>query len=181
MYIKKSEVFFIKAKGMQINENIRDPQVRLIGADGEQLGIVSSADALDKAENLNLDLVLISPAANPPVCKIMDYKKYCFEQERRMKEAKKNQKIVDVKEIQLSIRIEDNDFKTKLNRAIKFLSGGDKVKVRVRFRGREITHPELGMELTARFFDGCKEVSSIEKPAKLDGRNIIMILAPKAV
>lgn len=179
--IKFSEVFSIKkSNGMQLNEDIRDDQIRLIGADGAQLGIYSSKDALDLAAAKGLDLVKIAPTANPPVCKIMDYSKYCFEQAKREKEAKKNQKTVSVKEIQLSIRIETNDFNTKLNHALKFLKGGDKVKVSLRFRGREITRPELGLEMMQRFASGCEEIASIEKPAKHEGRNIIMVLAPKA-
>lgn len=164
---------------MQLNEDIRDPQVRLIGADGAQLGIYSSKDALEMANGKGLDLVKIAPMATPPVCKIMDYSKYCFEQAKREKEAKKNQKVISVKEIQLSIRIETNDFNTKLNHALRFLKGGDKVKVSLRFRGREITRPELGLEMMQRFAEGCKEFANIEKPAKVDGRNIIMVLAPK--
>ena len=131
------------------------------------------------ANGKGLDLVKIAPMATPPVCKIMDYSKYCFEQAKREKEAKKNQKVISVKEIQLSIRIETNDFNTKLNHALRFLKGGDKVKVSLRFRGREITRPELGLEMMQRFADGCKELANIEKPAKVDGRNIIMVLAPK--
>lgn len=164
---------------MQLNEDIRDLQVRLIGADGAQLGIYSSKDALEMANGKGLDLVKIAPMATPPVCKIMDYSKYCFEQAKREKEAKKNQKVISVKEIQLSIRIETNDFNTKLNHALRFLKGGDKVKVSLRFRGREITRPELGLEMMQRFAEGCKELANIEKPAKVDGRNIIMVLAPK--
>ena len=164
---------------MQLNEDIRDPQVRLIGADGAQLGIYSSKDALEMANGKGLDLVKIAPMAIPPVCKIMDYSKYCFEQAKREKEAKKNQKVISVKEIQLSIRIETNDFNTTLNHALRFLKGGDKVKVSLRFRGREITRPELGLEMMQRFAEGCKELANIEKPAKVDGRNIIMVLAPK--
>lgn len=164
---------------MQLNEDIRDPQVRLIGADGAQLGIYSSRDALEMANGKGLDLVKIAPMATPPVCKIMDYSKYCFEQAKREKEAKKNQKVISVKEIQLSIRIETNDFNTKLNHALRFLKGGDKVKVSLRFRGREITRPELGLEMMQRFAQGCEELANVEKPAKVDGRNIIMVLAPK--
>ena len=173
-------MFFIKSNGIQLNEDIRDTQVRLIGSDGVQLGIYSAKDALSLANGKGLDLVKIAPMANPPVCKIMDYSKYCFEQAKREKEAKKNQKTFSVKEIQLSIRIETNDFNTKLNHALKFLKGGDKVKVSLRFRGREITRPELGLEMMKRFSDGCEELAVIEKQAKLDGRNIIMVLAPKA-
>lgn len=164
---------------MQLNEDIRDEQVRLIGADGAQLGIYTSKDALALANGKGLDLVKIAPMATPPVCKIMDYSKYCFEQAKREKEARKNQKVISVKEIQLSVRIETNDFNTKLNHALKFLKGGDKVKVSLRFRGREITRPELGLEMMQRFSAGCEEFANVEKQAKVDGRNIIMVLAPK--
>ena len=172
-------MFSINAKGMQVNEDIRDAQVRLVDEDGSQLGMYSSKDAQKLAFSKNLDLVKIAPMANPPVCKLMDYNKYCFEQVKREKEAKRNQKVVVVKEVQLSIRIEENDFKTKLNHAIKFLKNGDKVKVVLRFRGREVTRPELGLDLMAKFLENCNEYAVVEKPAKLDGRNIIMVLAPK--
>ena len=164
---------------MQLNEDIRDEQVRLIGPDGAQLGIYTSKDALALANGKGLDLVKIAPMATPPVCKIMDYSKYCFEQAKREKEARKNQKVISVKEIQLSVRIETNDFNTKLNHALKFLKGGDKGKVSLRFRGREITRPELGLEMMQRFSAGCEEFANVEKQAKVDGRNIIMVLAPK--
>ena len=173
-------MFSINIKGMQINQDIKDAEVRLVGADGSQLGMYSSKDAFKMALDNDMDLVKIAPKANPPVCKIMDYNKFCFEQLKKEKEAKKNQRVTVVKEIQLSIRIESNDFKTKLNHALKFLANGDKVKVSLRFRGREITRPELGLDLMKRFFEECKEVASVEKPAKLDGRSIIMVLAPLA-
>lgn len=164
---------------MQVNEEIRDPQVRLVGDDGAQLGIFSAKDAQKLAIQKGLDLVKIAPSATPPVCKLMDYSKYCFEQSKKEKEIKKNQKVVAIKEVQLTLKIENHDLNTKLNHAVRFLTGGDKVKVALRFRSREINHPEWGTELMAKFFDGCKEVGVIEKPAKLDGRNMIMILAPK--
>ncbi|MDF2685456.1 MAG: translation initiation factor [Clostridia bacterium] len=166
---------------MQVNEEIRDSQIRLIDADGEQLGIYTSRDAQKLAISKGLDLVKIAPQGSPPVCKIMDYSKYCFEQIKREKEAKRNQKIVVVKEVQLSVKIEDHDLDTKLNHALKFLDNGDKVKVALRFRGREITRPELALQLMSRFAERCAELCSIEKPAKLDGRNMIMVLAPKNV
>lgn len=127
----------------------------------------------------NQDLVMISPNAKPPVCKIMDYGKYRFEQARREKEKKKNQKIVDTKEVRLSLNIDTHDFNTKLNHALKFLSKGDKVKVSIRFRGREMGHPELGTEIMKRFSEACAEAAVVEKPAKLEGRNMLMFLAPK--
>lgn len=164
---------------MQLNEEIRDAQIRLVGADGEQLGLMSAKDAQKLAVQQGLDLVKIAPSATPPVCKLMDYSKYCFEQTKREKEAKKNQKTSDVKEVQLSATIESHDFNTKLNHGIKFLTNGDKVKVALRFRSREILHPEIGTVLMDRFKEGCKDVGVIEKPAKLDGRNMIMVLAPK--
>ena len=164
---------------MQVNEEIRDAQIRLVGNDGEQLGIMSSKDAQKLAAQQGLDLVKIAPAAVPPVCKLMDYSKYCFEQAKREKEARKNQKTANVKEVQLSLAIETHDFNTKLNHGIRFLTSGDKVKVALRFKSREIQHPEMGTALMERFSDGCKEVGVIEKPAKLDGRNMIMVLAPK--
>ena len=165
----------------QINEDIRDKEVRVISATGEQLGIMSAVAALQIAEESDLDLVKISPNAIPPVCKIMDYSKYCFEQAKREKEARKNQRIVSVKEVQLSVRIEQHDLETKQNHALRFLKGGDKVKVSLRFRSREIQHPELGQEVMERFAQACSELGVVEKPAKLEGRNMIMILAPKPV
>ncbi len=171
---------FINAKTMQINEDIRDAQVRLVGSDGEQMGIFSAKDAQKMAIQKGLDLVKIAPQATPPVCKLMDYSKYCFEQAKKAKEQKKSQKTVSVKEVQLTIKIADHDLNTKLNHAIRFLNDGDKVKVALRFKSREILHPEWGTELMARFARGCGDLGVIEKPAKLDGRNMIMVIAPKA-
>ena len=142
---------------------------------------MSSKDALAKAVESDLDLVLIAPQATPPVCKIMDYGKYCFEQAKREKEAKKNQKVVDTKEIRLGLSIDTHDFETKGNHAIKFIKSGDKVKVSIRFRGRELGHPEIGTEIMKRFADYCSEVAVVEKPAKMEGRNMFMFLAPKPV
>ena len=140
---------------------------------------MSSVQALKLAGESNLDLVMISPNAVPPVCKIMDYGKYRFEQARREKEKRKNQKIVDIKEVRLSLNIDTHDFNTKLNHALKFLSKGDKVKVSVKFRGRELGHPELGMEIMNRFSEACAEAAVVEKQPKLEGRNMLMFLAPK--
>lgn len=162
-----------------INEEIRDSEVRVIDSDGSQLGIMSGADALDKAAAKNLDLVKISPQANPPVCKIMDYGKYRFELAKREKENRKNQKIVSLKEVRLSPSIDDHDFETKLKNACKFLKSGDKVKVSVRFRGREIHHARLGEELLARFAEGVGELGTVDKKAKLEGKNMAMIITPK--
>ena len=165
-------------KEMQINEQIRDREVSVISSTGEQLGIMSAKDALKKAEEKNLDLVKIAPTAKPPVCKIMDYGKYRFEQAKREKEARKNQKVVEIKEIRLSLNIDTHDFQTKVNHAEKFLKAGNKVKVSIRFRGREMAHPELGLTSMEKFAEACSEFSSIEKPAKLEGRQMLMFLAP---
>lgn len=140
-----------------------------------------SSKALAMAEAANLDLVKIAPQAQPPVCKIMDYGKYRFEQAKREKEAKKNQKFVDIKEIRLSLNIDTHDFNTKLNHAQKFIKGGDKVKVSIRFRGREMGHPELGTEIMKKFAEACSEFAVVEKQAKLEGRNMLMFLAPRPV
>ena len=163
----------------QINDEIRDKELRIIDTDGSQLGIMSASEALDKAAEKNLDLVKISPMAKPPVCKIMDYGKYRFEQAKREKEARKNQHIVDIKEIRLSLNIDTHDFETKRNHALRFISEGNKVKVSIRFRGREMGHPELGQEIMQRFAGAMSEVANAEKPAKLEGRTMLMFLAPK--
>ncbi len=162
-----------------INEEIRDKEVRLIGSNGEQLGIVSSAEAQRLADESNLDLVKIAPQAKPPVCKIMDYGKHKFELAKREKENRKNQKVSNVKEVRLTPNIDDHDFNTKLNQAVKFLKAGDKVKVSVRFRGREITHSSLGRDLLIRFRSGVEEVGMSDKDIKMEGRNMAMVLSPK--
>ena len=169
----------ISSKEHLINEEIRDKEVRVIDSDGSQLGIMSPKDALKKAYDKDLDLVKISPNAQPPVCKIMDYGKYKFDQLKREKENKKNQKTVEIKEIRLGLSIDTHDFETKGRHAIKFLNSGNKVKVSIRFRGREMGHPEIGYDTMSRFAEFCSEYASIEKPAKLDGRNMLMFLAPK--
>lgn len=163
---------------MLINEQIREKEVRVVSADGEQLGVMSSKDALELAESKGLDLVNIAPTAKPPVCKIMDYGKYKFELQKREKLNRKNQKVVNIKEVQLSPSIDTNDFNTKCNHAKKFLKSGDKVKVCVRFRGRELTHSEIGEVLLNRFAEQCSEEGTVERPAKLEGRNMVMFLAP---
>jgi len=167
------------SKEQQINEEIRDKEVRLIDADGTQLGVMSGQQAMDKAIEKNLDLVKIAPQASPPVCKIMDYGKYRFEQSKREKEAKKNQHIVDIKEIRLSLNIDVHDFNTKAGHAKRFLQSGDKVKASIRFRGRELGHPEHGLEIMKRFAIELEEYANVERPAKLDGRHMLMFLAPK--
>ncbi|NMP36705.1 MAG: translation initiation factor IF-3 [Clostridiales bacterium] len=164
---------------MQINEEIRDKELRVISESGEQLGMMSAKDALKLAVNQNLDLVKIAPQASPPVCKIMDYGKYRFEQAKREKEARKNQKIVEIKEIRLSLNIDTHDFDTKANHARKFLSDGDKVKVSIRFRGREMAHAENGKGIMEKFAVACEEFGTVEKAAKLEGRSMLMFMAPK--
>ncbi len=171
--------FVISKQEIQINEDIRDNELRIISASGEQLGIMSAKEALDLAAKEDLDLVKIAPQAKPPVCKIMDYGKYRFEQAKREKEARKNQKIIDTKEVRLTLNIDTHDFNTKLNNAVKFLNHGDKVKVSIRFRGREMGHSEFGYDLMKRFAEACEENAVITKPAKLEGRNMLMFLAPK--
>lgn len=153
----------------------------MIGADGAQLGIMSARDALNLAAEKNLDLVKIAPQATPPVCKIIDYGKYRFEQAKREKEAKKNQRVVEIKEIRLSLNIDTHDFETKRNHAIRFLNDGNKVKVSIRFRGREMGHLELGADIMKRFAESLADTANVDKPAKLEGRNMLMFLAPKPV
>lgn len=162
-----------------INEQIRDKQVRVIGESGEQIGIMSAKEAYFLAKDKNLDLVKIAPQAKPPVCKIVDYGKYKYEQARRDKEARKKQKIINVKEVRLSPNIEKNDISTKMNQANKFLSKGDKVKVTVRFRGRELAHTKVGRELLQEFADGLSEIAQIEKPPKMEGKSMVMFLTQK--
>ena len=171
--------FNIGKQELQINEEIRDKELRIIGSNGEQLGIMSASQALSKAESMNLDLVKIAPQAKPPVCKIMDYGKYRFEQAKREKEARKNQHVVDVKEIRLSLNSDTHDFNTKLAHAKRFVEAGNKIKVSIRFRGREMGHPELGMDVMQKFAESCAEFANIEKPAKLEGRSMLMFLGPK--
>ena len=173
------EVLTIAKLDHQLNEEIRDKEVRLIGADGAQLGIVSAAQANEMAEEQGLDLVKISPNAVPPVCKIMDYSKFCFDQKKREKEAKKNQRVVEIKEIRMSPSIDTNDFNTKAKSAVKFLKDGNRVKVSVRFRGREMAHTNLGEKLLMEFADACAETATMEKNPKLEGRFMGMFLAPK--
>ena len=173
-------MYTISKKELLINDEIREKEVRVIGAEGEQLGVMSSADALRKAEEEELDLVLIAPQGNPPVCRIMNYGKYRFEQAKREKEARKNQKQAELKEIQMSLNIDTNDFNTKVNQAIKFLKGGDKVKLRVRFRrARELTHMNLGEDLMKKFVEACAEYGGTEKAAVLEGKNYMIVISPK--
>lgn len=169
----------ISNKEHQINEDIRDKELRVIDVDGTQLGILSAEEALDIAFKKDLDLVKIAPQATPPVCRIMDYGKFCFEQTKREKEAKKNQKVIDIKEVRMSSTIDTHDFNTKVNQAIKFLKGGDKLKVSVRFRKRTVAHPQFGEELLMKFKEAVSEVGVVDKPSKMEGRSLVMFVAPK--
>ena len=163
-----------------VNEQIRAKEVRVISDTGEQLGIMSSREALAIAEERDLDLVLIAPNAKPPVCKVMNYGKYCFEQAKKAKENKKKQKTMEIKEIRLSLNIDVHDFNTKLKHAERFLKAGNKVKCSIRLRGREMGHSDMGVQTMKRFAEACEEFANVEKPAKLEGRNMIMFLAPKS-
>jgi translation initiation factor IF-3 len=174
-----SEVFTIANAVHQINEEILDKEVRLIGDQGEQLGIMSVEEALRIATEHELDLVKIAPGSNPPVCKIMDYGKFRFEQAKKEKEAKKNQRVIEIKEIRMSPGIDTNDFNTKLKNAQKFLNDGDRVKVSVRFRGREMAHTEIGADLLKDFAAKCAEIANMDKMPKLEGRSMSMFLSPK--
>ena len=163
----------------ELNEDIRDREIRLIGDQGEQLGIMSAAEALKIADEQGLDLVKISPQAVPPVCKLMNYGKYRFEQSKREKEARKNQHVVEIKEIRMSPGIDVGDFNTKLKNAQKFIADGNRVKVSVRFRGREMAHTDIGRDLLERFAAQCAETANLDKPAKLEGRMMSIFLSPK--
>ena len=162
-----------------INEQIRDKEVRLIGADGEQIGIVSSKEAQKMAAEKNLDLVKIAPQAKPPVCKIMDYGKYKFDAAKKEKEARKKQKTISVKEVRLSASIEKHDFETKMRNAVKFLKSGDKVKISVVFRGREMMHTHRGNELLEQAMTFVEEVGTVEAKPKLEGRAMVIVVVPK--
>ncbi len=163
----------------QINGEIRDREVRLISETGEMLGVMSSREALRLAEEADLDLVKISPNAVPPVCKIMDYGKYKFEMAKKEKENRRNQKIVEIKEVQLSMTIDVGDLAVKAKQATKFLEQGNKVKVTIRLRGRQMAHANLGKDVIMNFYEGLKELAVIEKPLNMEGRNLILILAPQ--
>ncbi len=162
-----------------INEQIRDKEIRLIGEDGEQLGIMSAKEAMKLAREADLDLVKIAPTAKPPVCKIIDYGKYRYELARKEKEAKKKQKVIEVKEIRLSPNIEENDINTKANMARKFLTKGDKVKVALRFRGREMAHVQSSKHVLDDFAEKLSDIAVVDKAPKLEGRSMIMFLAEK--
>ncbi|WP_042223267.1 translation initiation factor IF-3 [Oceanobacillus manasiensis] len=163
---------------MNVNEKIRAREVRLIDSNGDQLGVKSRQEALEIAQTRNLDLVLVAPNEKPPVCRIMDFGKFRFEQQKKEKEARKKQKIINVKEVRFTPGIGDHDFETKLKNARKFLEKGDKVKAAVRFRGRAITHKELGREVLDRFAEEVKDIATIETKPKMEGRNMFMMIAP---
>ena len=167
-----------KSNELEINEQIRDKEIRLIGADGAQMGIMSPRDALKMAIDKDLDLVKVAPQAKPPVCKILDYGKYRFEMQKKEKEAKKNQKVVELKEIRLSLNIDTNDFNTKVNQAAKFLQQGHKLKVSIRFRGREMAHTSLCLDVHKRFDEALAGKAVIDKQPKLEGRSMMMFMSP---
>ena len=173
------EVLTIAKFDHQLNEEIQDKELRVIGEDGAQLGIMSAEAANALAEEQGLDLVKISPNATPPVCKIMDYSKFCYDQKKKEKDNKKNQKVVEIKEIRMSPSIDTNDLNTKIKAAQKFLTDGNRVKVSVRFRGREMAHTDIGEKLLLNFADACAEIASMEKNPKLEGRFMAIFLAPK--
>ncbi|MDO4280997.1 MAG: translation initiation factor IF-3 [Peptococcaceae bacterium] len=168
----------IISKELRVNEGIRCREVRVIDDKGEQVGVMNPRDGLKLAEERGLDLVEVSPGAKPPVCRIMDYGKYRYEQNKKERETRKNQKVISIKEVKLRPNIEDHDFYTKVRNASKFLEAGNKVKVTIMFRGREITRPDAGKELCQRVADELAEVAKIEKPAKVEGRNMTMMLVP---
>jgi len=172
------EVKFI-ARDHRINENIRVKEIRVVDEDGNQLGVLQTREALKLAEEKQLDLVEIAPQAKPPVCRIMDYGKFKFEQSKREKEARKNQRIINIKEVKLRPNIDDHDFEVKAKNAIRFLKDGDKVKLTIMFRGRQIVHPDLGKKLLLRMAEQVTELANVERQPKLEGKNMIMILAPK--
>ena len=165
---------------LMINEEIRDREVRVVDQNGEQLGVMSSRDALALAEERQLDLVKIAPQARPPVCKLMDYGKYRFEQSKKEREFRKNQKVITVKEVRLSATIEDHDVDVKFRNAVKFLKDGNKVKVTIRFRGRQITHSEIGRQVMTEFAERIKEYGTVDKPPQIEGRNMSMFISPRA-
>jgi len=166
-------------EGPRVNGSIRAPKVRCIDPDGNQLGVIDTRDALVKAEDFGLDLVEVQPNADPPVCKILDYGKYKYEAQKRANEARKKQKIIEVKEIKFRPNIDEHDYQVKMRNVNKFLSGGDKVKVTLRFRGREMAHQELGANVLARVRDETEEIAKVEAMPKMEGRQMVMVLAPR--
>ena len=171
--------WIVISKDMYVNEGIRARELRLIDHNGEQLGVKTRNEALELAARVNLDLVLVAPQAKPPVARIMDYGKFKFEQQKKDREIRKNQKVISVKEVRLSPTIDEHDFQTKLRAGQKFLEKGDKVKASIRFKGRAITHKEIGQKVLDRFAEACAEISSVEQKAKMEGRSMFLVLAPK--
>ena len=167
------------AKDMMVNDGIRARELRLIDQNGEQLGVKSKAEALQIAERANLDVVLVAPNAKPPVARIMDYGKYRFEQQKKDREARKKQKVINIKEVRLSPTIDVNDFNTKLRNARKFLEKGDKLKASIRFKGRAITHKEIGQKVLDRLAEETADLASVEQKPKMDGRSMFLVLSPK--
>jgi translation initiation factor IF-3 len=167
------------SKDMYVNDGIRARELRIIDQNGEQLGVKTRNEALEIAANVNLDLVLVAPQAKPPVARIMDYGKFKFENQKKDRETRKNQKIIVLKEVRLSPTIDEHDFQTKLRNAIKFLEKGDKVKASIRFKGRAITHKEIGQRVLDRFAEACAEVSTVEQKPKMEGRSMFLVLQPK--
>ena len=164
--------------GPRVNDKIRAPEIRLIGADGENVGVVSPARAMDMADDAGLDLVEISPNANPPVCKIMDFGKFKYEQQKRESEARKKQKVIEVKEVKFRPNTDTNDYDVKMRNVFKFLENGDKVKVTLRFRGREMAHQNLGRELLERVVEDTKDIGKVENFPKMEGRQMVMMIGP---
>lgn len=178
--MRQEEGFTISKDSLRINEEIRIREVRVTDENGEQLGIMQTRDALKLAEDRHLDLVEVAPKARPPVCKIMDFGKYRYEQQKRDKEARKKQKVVTVKEVKLRPNIEQHDFDVKLKNAQRFIEEGNKVKVTIMFRGRELSHPEIGSTILDKMAKALGDTVSVERTAKLEGKNMTMILSPKA-
>ena len=177
---RRGRCISISRESLRINEEIRIREVRVTDANGEQLGVMLTRDALRLAEERHLDLVEVAPKARPPVCRIMDFGKYRYEQQKREKEVRKKQKIITIKEVKLRPNIEQHDFEVKLKNAQRFIEEGNKVKVTIMFRGRELSHPELGGEVLTKLAEALKEVVTVERAAKLEGKNMTMILSPKA-
>lgn len=170
----------LEIKDLQINEAIRDKEVRLVGSDGEQIGVVDTAHAQNLADEAKLDLVKVAPGAKPPVCRIMDYGKYKYDLMKKEKESKKKQKIINVKELRFSPNIEEHDLQTKANQGKSFLSAGDRVKVSVRFRGRELGHTDIGRKVLDRFVELIADEGVVDKAPKMEGRSMVMFLSPKS-
>ncbi|NLY75082.1 MAG: translation initiation factor IF-3 [Firmicutes bacterium] len=164
---------------LRINEAIRAKEIRVVSGDGEQLGIMSVKEAIKLAQEKDLDLVEVAPTAKPPVCRIMDYGKYRYEQSKREREARKKQKVIEIKEVRMTPKIESHDFQVKVRATLKFLNDGDKVKAIIRFRGREIVHADLGKALLMQLFESVKDHAIIEREPKIEGKNMIMILSKK--